>query len=405
MEAIARRRAEPPTIGVYLHVPFCERVCPYCDFAVVAARPIGSAREARMVEAMLRELSHRAAHLSEFSLASIYFGGGTPSLLEAESIARLVEGVRGAFAPARGAVEITLETNPSTVERARLSEFRAAGVNRLSVGVQSFDDRILKRLGRAHAAAESHATLEAARAAGFEEVSIDLIYGVPDASPEQLDRDLDALEAHAPEHVSVYELTIEEGTPFALAEARGQLRRPDEDGLVAQGDQVEARLVAAGLERYEISSYARVGHEARHNRRYWRREPVLGLGMSAWSSLPAAALAKPHDAPFGIREANERDLEAYLGAVERAGTAVASEERASAETARGEAVFLGLRQVREGLDTAAFEAEFGAPIGDFYAEQLRALFRDGLIESEPPGHLRLTRRGRRFADSVAAAFV
>ena len=358
-----------------------------------------------MVAALLRELATRAPRLAGFSLATVYFGGGTPSLFRAESIERLIGAIRSTFAPPEEPLEVTLETNPSTVERERLPAFRAAGVDRLSVGVQSFDDTVLKRLGRAHAAAEAHRTLDAARAAGFEELSLDLIYGVPGASPEQLQRDLDAAIAHAPEHVSAYELTIEEGTPFALADARGQLARPNEEAIVAGGERLETALEGAGLSRYEISSYARPGHEARHNRRYWRREPVLGLGMSAWSSLPGDALAASDAAPYGFRESNERELQPYLERIEREGSAVASRECTSAAMARAEAVFLALRQVRVGLDLEAFRAEFGAPLEEFHGEAIRELAGQGLVENAGGTHLRLTERGRWFADSVTSAFL
>ena len=182
-----RSRVASDSVGVYVHVPFCERVCPYCDFAVVAARPLEPSVEARYVEALVRELALRAGPFDGLALASVYLGGGTPSLLSVASVERIVGAVRERFAARVGAApEITLEVNPSTLERARLGGFRAAGVNRLSIGVQSFDDAMLKRLGRAHRARDAHATLSAARAAGFENVSLDLIVGGPGATRAQL---------------------------------------------------------------------------------------------------------------------------------------------------------------------------------------------------------------------------
>ncbi|MEZ4215930.1 MAG: radical SAM family heme chaperone HemW [Myxococcota bacterium] len=391
------------SVGVYVHVPFCERVCPYCDFAVVAARPLEPSVEARYVEALVRELALRAGPFDGLALASVYLGGGTPSLLSVASVERIVGAVRERFAARVGAApEITLEVNPSTLERARLGGFRAAGVNRLSIGVQSFDDAMLKRLGRAHRARDAHATLSAARAAGFENVSLDLIVGGPGATRAQLDRDLDAVAAFAPEHVSTYELTVEEGTPFALAERRGQLARPDERAVVAALARVDARLAAAGLERYEVSSHARPGFESAHNRRYWRRAPVLGLGVGAWSTLPPTA-AHPH----GGRAANARSLGAHLDRVEGARAAagsIADAEWHDAATARGEAVFLALREPR-GLGAAGFAREFGAPPRAFFAREIDELVGLGLLDEDAAGDLRLSARGRWLADSVAERFV
>lgn len=396
------------TVGVYVHVPFCERVCPYCDFAVVAARRLDPAREEAYLTALLAELAQRAPAWGGRELASVYLGGGTPSLLRPESVARIVAAVRGAF-PARGPVEVTLEANPGTTERERLPALRAAGVNRLSLGVQSFDDGVLKRLGRAHRADASRAAVRAARAAGFENLSLDLIFGAPGGGEAQLARDLDELIASAPEHVSAYELTIEAGTPFERAARRGQLALPDEATSVRCFELVEERLEAAGLARYEISSFARPGRASRHNRRYWERRPVLGIGVGAWSSEPPGA-----DAPFGARRANPRDLDAWLAEVARAGAPGASARPGSPDaparevlagaTARGEAVFLALR-TRAGLDARGFAAEFGGPPRAFFAKEIDELVGAGLVEEAGEGALRLTRRGRLLSDSVFAHFV
>ena len=390
---------EDGSVGVYVHVPFCERVCPYCDFAVVAARRLAPAREDAYVAALLAELALRAPAWDRRVLASLYLGGGTPSLLRPASIARLVAAAKAAF-PARGPVEVTLEMNPGTTERQRLPGFRDAGVNRLSIGVQSFDDAVLKRLGRAHRAEEGRAALRAARDAGFENVSLDLIFGAPGGNEAQLARDLDDAIAFAPEHVSAYELTIEAATPFERAARRGQLALPDEAASVRCFELVEERLEAAGLARYEISSFARPGRASLHNRRYWERRPVLGIGMGAWSSDPPDAVA-----PFGARRANPRHLDAYLAWVAR-GEAPdpGAREVLSEATARGEAVFLALRTVR-GLDARGFAAEFGGSPRAFFAKEIDELAAAGLLEEAGQGALRLTRRGRLVSDSVFERFV
>jgi oxygen-independent coproporphyrinogen-3 oxidase len=386
------------SLGVYVHVPFCERVCPYCDFAVVATRRLAREDEDRYVAALLAELAGRAPLFAGRSLHTLYFGGGTPALLRPESIGRLVTETRRTFG---GAVrEVTLEANPSTLERERLPAFRAAGVNRLSLGVQSFDDGALKRLGRAHRAEEAHAALAAARAAGFDNVSLDLIVGEPGQTAETLANDLSAALAFGPEHLSAYALTLEAGTPFARAAADGRLAVPDDDAVADWLEAVHARLEAAGLARYEVSSWARPGRESLHNQRYWRRAPVLGLGVGAHSSEPASAAA-----PFGARSANERSLAAWLSRIEDGGSeAPPVREAPDAATARGEAAFLALR-TRRGLDAARFAAEFSAPPRHFFAAAIDTLVAEGLLAESAAGDLTPTARSWLFADTVAAHFV
>jgi oxygen-independent coproporphyrinogen-3 oxidase len=387
------------TVGVYLHVPFCERICPYCDFAVVAARTLSAAQEARYVDGLLRELELRRAAFGGHRLASVYFGGGTPALLQPASIARLLGAVRAAFVSEEPDVEVTLEANPSTLERERLPAFGAAGVTRLSLGVQSFDDDVLRRLGRAHRADAARAAIAAARAAGFANLSLDLIFAAPGQDEAALDRDLDEAIACVPEHVSAYALTVEAGTPFATAAARGQLRVPDEDRAAAMMERVAERLEAAGLAGYEISSFARPGREAVHNSRYWRRLPVLGLGQGAWSTDPRAA-----GAPWGVRRANPRALEAWLASVEEGREPADEVEVLDLPTARGEAAFLALR-TRRGLDAAAFAREFGGPPRAHYAAAIEALCASGLLAESPGGDLALTKAGRLLADTVFVQFV
>jgi oxygen-independent coproporphyrinogen-3 oxidase len=382
-------------VGVYLHVPFCERICPYCDFPVVAARSLGAAAEGRYVEALLAELAARRGDFAERRLATIYFGGGTPSLLAAESVRTLVDAVRGAFAgePA----EVTLEVNPSTLERERLPGFRASGVDRVSVGIQSFDDTTLRRLGRAHRASEGRRTLAACRDAGFARVSLDLIAAAPGQDLAAFERELAAAVAEAPDHVSVYELTLEAGTPFARAAERGRLAVADEETAVHMLECAEERLAAAGYRRYEISSYARPGREAIHNQRYWERRPVLGLGMGAVSSDPPAS-----GAAHGARRTNPRTLAAYFEVA--AGARPAEIEVLSPNAARGEAVFLALRTAA-GLRAERFTAEFGAPPRAIFGDAIAALCAQGLLEESDGGRLRLTPRGRMLSDSVFAHFV
>lgn len=387
------------TLGVYLHVPFCERICPYCDFPVVAALRLAPAAEERFVAALETELRARAPALAGRRLETIYLGGGTPSRLRPASVVRLLEAVRDAFGegPPR---EVTLEVNPGTTERERLPAFREAGVTRLSVGIQSFDDATLKRLGRAHRAREARATWAAARACGFESLSLDLIVGAPGQDDRAFEADLAETLAQEPQHVSAYALTLEEGTPFARAAARGRLVLPEDDVVAERLEALRSRLEDAGLALYEISSYARPGHQARHNRRYWERRPVLGLGPGAWSFEPANPRA-----PYGVRRGNERSLPRWLDRVEAGGAAEPPLcEVADAATARGEAAFLALRTSR-GLAAEAFRAEFGVAPRRVFGEAVAQLVAAGLLVETPGGDLRLTRRGWLLGDEVAARFV
>jgi len=393
------RLAVPHGIGLYVHIPFCERVCPYCDFAVVPARKLRPDDEQRYVDALVRELRTRSAEAKGQPLETVYFGGGTPSLFSPESIARLLDAVRAHFVPAQAGIEITLEVNPSTTERSRLRAFRECGVNRLSIGVQSFDDATLKRLGRAHKAGEGHATLRAARAAGFDNLSLDLIVACPGQIFETFARDLETALDFGPEHLSSYELTIEQGTPFALAEARGQLARPDEGLASRMLEFLAVRCEAAGLQRYEVSNYARSGYRSAHNSRYWRRAPVIGIGMGAWSYARSG-----NGLPHGGRRMNPRDLGAYFACVESGDPSGVEVDRLSADQARAEAVFLSLR-CREGLDAAAFETEFGVVPRGFYASQIDRLLGQGLLCETQSGDLRLTEQGVLLSDTVFADFV
>lgn len=381
-----------------MHVPFCERVCPYCDFVVVGGG-VSEEQERRYLAALRRELRLRASDFRGRRLASLYLGGGTPSLLRPDSVEAIAEFVSAEFADPIEAFEFTLEVNPSSVERERLPGFRAAGVNRVSVGVQSFDDGVLKRLGRAHAADESRQTLAAARRAGFENISIDLMFAAPGQSLAQLRNDLEQARAFGPEHVSTYELVVEAGTPFALADRRGQLRRADPDLAADMVEAIDAGLSEIGLERYELTNYAKPGRESRHNRRYWAREPVLGLGVGAWSSVPPGA-----SRPYGARSRNPRSLASYFQRIEADEPATEEVEVQPAATARGEAVFLALR-CREGLSAAQFVAWFGAPPRAFFAEAIEGLARDGLLVESEAGDLSLTERGRMLSDLVAECFV
>jgi oxygen-independent coproporphyrinogen-3 oxidase len=398
----AAKGEDANTVGVYVHVPFCERVCPYCDFAVVARPKLDANEEARFVDALLAELEARREDFAGLGLATLYFGGGTPSLLRPDALARVREAVLAAFPPLGDCAEVetTLEVNPSTVERERLPAFRSeAGASRLSVGVQSFDDSLLKALGRAHREGEIHLTLDAARAAGFENISIDLIFAALHQTPAMLDADVDATLRVAPEHVSTYELVLEPGTPFGRARADGKLEAYPIDSAADLMERLHDRLGAAGYLRYELTNHAKPGFASAHNRRYWLREPVLALGPGAHSTDPPTSAR-----PFGARPANPRSLADYLARVEAGGPVACEVDVPDRAGAMAEAVFLGLR-LSEGLAAGRYEADFGEPPRARFGAEIDALLGRGLLDESSAGDLRLTARGVLLADMVCEAFV
>lgn len=380
-----------PPYALYVHVPWCRRICPYCDFNVYAA---AAPPEADDRAAWVAELAAWAATPAwrGRGIASLSLGGGTPSLLAPSTVAMLIGTARSHGLG--GDAEVALEANPGTVTDARrLRAYRTAGVTRLSLGAQSFQPALLRTLGRDHAAGDTAAAVAAARAAGIANVSLDLIFAVPGQSIATWADDLDQALALRPDHVSAYALTWEARTPFHTWRASGRLRAVDEDEESAMADLADARLTAAGLRRYEISSWARPGCESRHNTRYWDGTDYLGLGPGAHSF---------HAGPPARRWWNERRPERWRSAVGARGTAVAGEERLSDEEARADFLITGLRRI-VGADAAEFERRFGVAVTAAFP-QLGSIAADGLLAIDG-SHVRLTERGLRFADTVGALLV
>jgi oxygen-independent coproporphyrinogen-3 oxidase len=386
------RRGEP--FGVYVHFPFCGVRCPYCDFAVDTRAEIPHDEYA---DAVVAELAARAAWFEGAGpLVSIYFGGGTPGLWRPDALGRVLDAARATFGgPAASALEITVEVNPGEIDGARLSALRARGVNRLSIGVQAIEDRLLAALGRNHTAEAALAAVPIARAAGFDDVSVDLMFGVPDQSLDDWRRAVDAVVALSPEHVSAYALTVERGTAFGARDRAGRLPRPDDELTAVMFEHGRAALAAAGLPQYEVSSYARAGRRARHNQLYWSLAPYLGVGASA-------ASFRPLDDGTAWRFANPRATDVYLRAA-RAGNgspAVRKIERRRAGDLENEAVWLGLRTL-EGIDRARHRARHGVdPLVGREAAAARAAEAGWLTVDDD--RLRLTPAGVLYADEVAA---
>ena len=376
------RLGESPPLSLYVHLPWCLAKCPYCDFnshelpaAPPAAGPVVQAMawpgaatarhlpEARYLDALMADLEAALPQVWGRAVHSIFIGGGTPSLFSPDGIARLLADIRARL-PLLPGCEITLEANPGTFERDRFKAFRTAGVTRLSVGVQSFDDAMLAKLGRVHDGAQARAALAEA-AAAFETFNLDLMYALPGQSLAQLQADLDIALAFAPPHLSIYHLTIEPNTQFALAPPAAL---PDDDLASDMLDLITARTAAVGLQRYEVSAFARAGHRCRHNLNYWQFGDYLGIGAGAHGKL-----SYPHRV---VRQVRWREPRTYMDRA-LAGQAMSNDE----EVARAQLPFeymLNALRLRDGFALADFSARTGLPINAI-AAPLAEAERRGLL--------------------------
>jgi|tagenome__1003787_1003787.scaffolds.fasta_scaffold20890987_2 putative oxygen-independent coproporphyrinogen III oxidase len=328
-------------LALYIHWPFCVSKCPYCDFN---SHVRASIDQDSWREALLADLAHEARLLPGRTLSSIFFGGGTPSLMEPATVAALIEAACEHWTPTDH-TEITLEANPNSVEAARFADLRAAGVNRLSLGLQSFDDEKLAFLGRAHSAREGWKALEIAQH-HFRRVSFDLIYALPGDTEDSWSATLAQALSLGTSHLSLYQLTIEPGTRFAALHAAGKLEPLGEDHSAALYELTDAMTSAAGLPAYEISNHARRGHESRHNLTYWRYADYAGVGPGA------------HGRRLGMQTVRHRKPENFLSALRRNGHGIAEEAPLSPSEAADEALVMGLR-VAEGIDPDAIARRFG----------------------------------------------
>ncbi|MFZ2950668.1 MAG: radical SAM family heme chaperone HemW [Desulfuromonadaceae bacterium] len=373
---------------LYIHVPFCVEKCRYCAF--VSCKP--ERNELAEYPALLsRELQLRASGAGPVD--SIYFGGGTPSLLQPLQLARLLNEI--AVWPGISAdAEITLEANPGTVDRISLKAFRHAGINRISLGIQTFDDRFLGCLGRIHTTGQSRQAFRDAREAGFENVSIDLIHSLPGQSLDQWRSELQHAIELCPEHISIYGLTVEEGTPFAHTYPADSPELADDDLSADMFELADELLTVAGFEHYEIANYARTGFRSRHNSGYWRRDGYLGLGVAAHSFLREG---------HGVRFSNPDSLEEYRRGVTSGQPARIAESRLTQGDAMAEYMFLGLR-LSDGVSRHAFECEFGRSLESVYGPGAADLADLGLLIQDEDA-LTLTLRGMLLSNQVFARFL
>jgi oxygen-independent coproporphyrinogen-3 oxidase len=385
--------------GIYIHIPFCRSRCSYCDFATGAYE--GQLAE-RYVSALTKEITafeHAppSSHTNDarppvsLDVDTIYFGGGTPSLLTPAQVGRILRAVRERFRVAPEA-EVTLELNPGTVTGETVAGFRAAGINRASFGLQTFDDEQLRRLGRTHTAADARRTLSTLREAGFDNVSFDLIAGLPGQTLAAWAENLDAALALRPAHLSLYLLEVHSGTPLAAQLREGRWPEPDADVAAEMYRLLVARTRAAGYEHYEISNFCLAGREARHNLKYWTGAPYYGFGSSAHSYDGAR-----------VRWSNERDAARYCELLETRGSALVETNELSEREAGAEALFLGLRLMR-GIDLEAHRDRFGTDVRREYAADLSRFREADLIEINGD-LLRLTPSGVLLSNEVFAAFV
>jgi len=383
----------PPQPGLYLHVPFCSSICPYCEFAVTRG---GAERRTAFVDAAVAESALWRGRWTAGRFDTLYLGGGTPSQLDPAEVGRLLDALR-THLPVDEDAWITLEANPEDASAERLAALRDLGVSGLSLGVQSFDPTALKSLGRRHGADEARRAVERALAAGFPWVSLDLIFGLPAdrRSPDALAESLETTVALAPHHVSCYQLTFHEGTPYWRGRERGTIRELPEAAQASEYETVLDVLGGAGYTPYEVSNFARAtgdgdDHRSRHNRKYWRHVPYLGLGPSA------------HSFDGGRRWWNERDEAAWRARVRAGKRPVAGEETLGENELALEALMLGLRTA-EGVDLAAFRERYGVDLVARNEALLGRLTATGLVTLEA-GHLRPTLRGFAVADGLPAGF-
>ncbi|MBL7200803.1 MAG: radical SAM family heme chaperone HemW [Anaerolineae bacterium] len=389
------------TIGLYVHIPFCRAKCAYCDFNSYAGREAlytsylaALRQETILVQGLLAEGegARAAADRAPFPrAATLYVGGGTPTALPASDLAALVVEAREAFSLSDDA-EVTVEANPGTVDRGGLRALLGSGVNRLSLGVQSFDDRLLRLLGRIHTAREARTAANDARQAGFENLSLDLMLGLPRQTMESWQESVWRALELGPGHLSLYALAVEEGTPLAARIEAGHLPPPDDDLAADMYEWAEDTLARAGYVHYEISNWALPGHACRHNLTYWRNEPYLGLGAGA------------HSWWNGRRWANHPAPEAYVASLQAGRPPEAEGEAIDRRLELGETMMMGLRLLEEGVSFARFQRRFGVPMDDVYAAETADLVERGLLE-RTTDRVRLTRRGHLLGNQVFVRFL
>ena len=378
--------ADTPAFGVYVHWPFCLSKCPYCDFNSHVRH--AAIDEERFARAFAREIETTAQRIPGRTVSSIFLGGGTPSLMQPRTVGAILDAIGKNWSVARE-VEVSLEANPTSVEATRFAGYRTAGVNRVSLGVQALDDASLKGLGRMHSAREALEAVAIARGA-FDRYSFDLIYARPEQTTQAWEAELRLAISEAAEHLSLYQLTIEQGTPFAGLHAAGKLVIPDEGNARALYDVTQEVCAALGLPAYEISNHARPGAECRHNLVYWRGDEYAGIGPGAHGRIDIA----------GVRRATatEKRPESWLMRVETLGHGIIVDDALNCEERADEYLLMGLR-LREGIDPQRYRALAGRSLDPARIDLLRE---EGAIVVDSDGRVRVTQQGFPVLDAVVA---
>lgn len=381
--------AEAPP-GLYVHVPFCRHICPYCDFNTYAGQ---DALIPEYVAAVTAEMRMVADGTDGDGAPTLFFGGGTPSLLRAEHVGSIIVAARELYGLHDDA-EVTLESNPESLDTAHLVALRDAGINRLSIGVQSQQRAGLRVLGRGHSAQAAEGAIQAARAAGFDNISLDFIFGWPGQTDVEWQADLETILRWEPEHVSLYSLIVEPGTPMHSAVDRGILRALDDDTAAGFYEQAVAVMAGAGWEHYEIANWAREPrYRSRHNQLYWQAGSYHGFGAGA------------HGTRGSVRSSNLLLPSRYIATVGDGRQPQAVREAISSETAMGETMMLGLRLLVDGVSAEAYAARHHQPLVERYRAEIDRFEAIGLLEWHTPDRLRLTPRGALLANDVCAAFL
>ncbi|WP_195269222.1 radical SAM family heme chaperone HemW [Eubacterium sp. 1001713B170207_170306_E7] len=376
-------------VGIYVHVPFCVQKCQYCDFASWAG--CGPEAVARYFDAVCLEIRAFGARQGRLSADTVYFGGGTPSSVAPRYIGQVMEAVGQCFVLSGEAVEATIEVNPGTLTSEKCRAYRDMGINRVSMGLQTTSDQGLKALGRIHTYADFEESLALLDRAGFENISADLMFGLPGQTLADVQADIACLTALAPiRHISCYSLKIEEGTAFDALYRQGRLALPDEALERQMQHAIIDGLAARGFEQYEISNFARKGWESRHNSRYWVMKPYVGFGLGAASYYR------------GERRTNVMDMQDYCALAEQGKPPVLEAHTLDLQEKKGDFMFLGLRRMY-GVDDADYQKLFGSSFFEDF-EEIGGLVEAGLLTREGPV-IRLTRRGQDLANQVFMAFV
>ena len=377
-------------IGVYVHIPYCLRKCRYCDFVSV---PIDETA-GRYRAALEKEIALSKAKYPDERVKSVFFGGGTPTALKPEDLIAILDAIRNTF-PVAPKAEISTECNPKTIGFEGLRKLHEAGFNRLSIGLQATQNALLNRIGRVHTFEEFLSTYRAAKDAGFTNINIDLMHGLPGQTQADYLDAIRTVAALKPTHISAYSLILEEGTPLYDDVTAGRETLPDEDAVADMEDAGMALLESLGYHRYEVSNFAKPGYECRHNLIYWHNEPYLGLGVAAHSSMVEDGL--------WVRFSNESSIPAYLKKLEKGKLPRAERIITNTFEQMFESVMLGLR-LTEGIDRAAFSARFGCDVIETYREAYDKNDRFGFWDHSDPAYLRLTRLGMDHLDSVLRDF-